>query len=83
MNRKNVKILMLQHDIKIPELARELEVTPSSIYYVLTGRMTSQRIQKKLEEKFGMSIEEIISAWNTIPSPKHAGHGGQRQAVAV
>ena len=83
MNRKNVKILMIQHDIKIPDLSHELGVTQQAIYYVISGRMTSKRIQEKLEIAFGMPIEEIRKAWNTLPAPKHSGHGGSRQAVAV
>jgi len=84
VNRKNVKILMIQHDIKIPELARELEVTPQAIYFVITGRMNSKRIQEKLEEAFGLSIEQIRTAWNTItPTPSRPRGNGGKHAMAA
>ncbi|HPI13628.1 MAG TPA: hypothetical protein PLA65_17910 [Spirochaetota bacterium] len=70
MNRRNVKVLMEKKGVNYTVIARELQVTPQSVYEVMRGTMKSRRIEAALEDIFELPIDQIRTAWNTLPPPR-------------
>lgn len=58
MNRK-VKALMILNGIKGVDIARELRVSPTTVYVVLSGKGKSARIQKAIAEALGMNVKDL------------------------
>ena len=46
MNRKKVRLWMLQNDIRGKDVAADLGVTRSMVYHWLAGRRTSETIRR-------------------------------------
>jgi len=65
MNRAHVKVLMAKRGLNFSIIANSLDVTPQSIYEVISGRMNSKRVERVLEELLEMPIRDIRIAWNT------------------
>lgn len=52
---KKVKIAMIQKDIRLCDLAKKMQVTPSAVHQVIHGNAKSKRISKE--------IENILNDW--------------------
>lgn len=73
MNRKDVKIIMLQKDISFSLLAKETQVNLITIYNIMNGRGISRRIEDHISERFGFPFEKVSEAWKNDPERSRAG----------
>lgn len=58
MNRK-VKSLMVLKGITGVDIARKLNLSPVTVYIVVSGRGKSRRIQQTIANALGMSFTEL------------------------
>ncbi len=63
-SRFDVQAKMKQKNLTPTKMANQLDINIVSLYQAISGRMTSQRIIKYLEDVFETPIQEITNAWN-------------------
>ena len=59
MSKKQIKILLLQNDVKQADIARKLKVSKQAIHNVIKGIAESRRIKIEIARAVGMRIEDI------------------------
>lgn len=62
--RNEVQNQLRDNNLNPTKMANELQVNTNAIYFVLSGKMTSKRIQEYLEKTLNAPYEEITTAWN-------------------
>lgn len=67
MTPKELKILMIQKDIKCSDIAKKLDVTKSSIWMIRGGHGISARIEKAIADACGKDRADIFPI---IPEPR-------------
>lgn len=60
MTPKERKILMIQNDVKVVDLAKKLGVTPTSIYMVRTGKGRSLDVETAMAKACGVPLNEMF-----------------------
>ena len=61
MSNKEIKILLLRHDVKQADIARKLKVSKTAIHNVIKGISESKRIKKAIADALGVSVTDL---WN-------------------
>ena len=69
MTRTNLKVIMQIKGFNLTGLATKLNVSTTSVFDTIAGRMSSKRIESALEEAFDLPIDTIRKAWNTQGRP--------------
>ncbi len=59
MTPKEIKILLLKHDIKQAQIARKLKVSRAAVSLVLAGKAESRRIKVAIAQAVGKEVEDL------------------------
>ncbi len=62
MTYKQRKIALIEADMSMSDLARELGVTPSHVSQVVRGERRSPRIEARIAEVIGSPVDEVFAA---------------------
>jgi DNA-binding XRE family transcriptional regulator len=59
MTPKEIKILLLEHDIKQVQIAKKLKVSRTAVSLVIKGTAQSRRIKAAIAQALKMKIEDL------------------------
>lgn len=56
------KAALVEREVKISEIASDLEVSRQHVWQVLTGRRRSPRVEKAIARAMGKRVEDVFAA---------------------
>lgn len=59
MTPKEIKMLLLEHDVKQVQIAKKLGTSRAAISLVIKGVAESRRIKKAIAQSLGMEAEDL------------------------
>lgn len=59
MSNKEIKILLIRHDVKQADIARKLGISKTAVHNVIKGISESRRIKKTIAQALGMKVEDL------------------------
>ena len=62
---KRLKILFIQKDLKVTQIAREIGVSQQAVTGAICGRWASRRVFAAVAERLGITVQELRE--NYIP----------------
>ena len=85
MTPTEIRCLMLEKNVYLSQIARELAVDPSSVWQIIEGKAASHRIRTKLAERLGIDVARIWPQTYLTGGPRKAGrpfiHGKKKAAA--
>ncbi len=59
MTPKEIKILLLRHDIKQAQIAKKLKVSRAAVSLVIKGTAESRRIKQAIAQALNMEVKDL------------------------
>ena len=56
----DVKYLLEKKGYRLTDVARQLDITPQAVFYVVRGYMTSKRVKRHIEKLLGMAPGKLV-----------------------
>lgn len=69
MSPSERKVLLIDKQISQLEIAKELNISPSAVSYIMSGRARSYRVEKLISDRAGVPYEEM---WGHRPRKRAA-----------
>lgn len=60
MTYKQRKIALIEADVSMTEIAKQLDVTPSHVSQIVRGERRSPRVEQAIADAAGLSVEEMF-----------------------